>query len=228
MCTNLLKELKESDVYNEVKYLMRESLKGQADQIGYELLEIAIMFYLKNPEMKLAELPHIVLVNSTMTLWNEQEAFDLMKEAAQGVHTRHSEKLEEDGVVFRFIQNIASEVRMRELIHQRVITQNLKDVDEKIIDIFCKVAMRRIMKPDDSFNEILNHTAGRCEYKEVEDLMIDLYKIVKNSDYEKQLANYKRNSKQRQEEKKEIADELLDEIEYYITLMIEERNQVIF
>ena len=228
MCTNLLKRLKASNVYNEVKYLMRESFKGQADQIGYEFLEVAILFKLKDPEMELVELLHVVLVNSTMTLANEQEVFEFMKDAVQGLHTRHVEKLEDDGAVFRFIENIASEVRMRELIRQRVIAQKLKDVDEEVIDIFCKVAMRKIIKSDDTFREVLNHTAGRCEYEEVEDLMIDLYKIVKNSEHEKQLAKYGRNSQERQEEKKKIVDELLDEIEDCMNLMIKERNQIIF
>ncbi len=228
MCTQLLKGLKENKVYDEVKYLMRESFKGQQGQIGYDFLEIAILFRLKNPEMELEELLHNVLVNSTITLPSEQEVFEFMKDAVQGLHTRHVEKLEDDRAVFRFIENVTSEVRMRQLIRQRVIGQELKDVDERIIDILCKVAMRTIMKPDDTFNEILNHTAGRCEYEEVEDLIVDLYKIVKNSNYEDLLGKYDRNSQERQEEKKKIVNELQDEIKEYINLMIKERNQIMF
>lgn len=228
MCTKLLKGLKESTVYDEVRYLMRESFKGQADQIGYELLEIAILLKLKEPEMKLEELLHEILVSSTITLPSEHEVFEFMQDAVQGLHTRHVQQLEDDRAVFRFIENVESEVRMRQLIRQRVIAQELKDVNEEVIDIFCKVAMKRIIKQGDTFKEILNHMAGRCKYHEVEDLLIELYKIVKNSDYEEQLANYKRNSKQREEEKKKIADEVLHEVEDYINLLIRERNQIIF
>ena len=172
MCTKLLKGLKESTVYDEVRYLMRESFKGQADQIGYELLEIAILLKLKEPEMKLEELLHEILVSSTITLPSEHEVFEFMQDAVQGLHTRHVQQLEDDRAVFRFIENVESEVRMRQLIRQRVIAQELKDVNEEVIDIFCKVAMKRIIKQGDTFKEILNHTAGRCKYHEVEDLLI--------------------------------------------------------
>lgn len=227
MCSTFFRELKNKKGYDEVRYLMRVS-NVPNNKIGYELLEIAIMSYLHNPNLHLEELVNIALTNSPMTLMNEQECFEEMKEALQRLHTKHSEKLEDDNAVFKFIRNIASEVRIHELIQQRIISKDLKAVGQEIETTFCKVALRRIMKPNATFMEVLNHIARRCNYKAVEDLVIDLYKIVKNSDYEEELRKYDENGIMKEKRRKKISKELLGDVEELVMIFVREKDNIVF
>ena len=163
-----------------------------------------------------------------MILSDEEECFEKMKEAIQTVNTKHSEKLEDDAAVYRLITNIASEIRIRELIKRRESSKKLKDIDEEITTTFCKVATRRIMKPEATFMEVLNHTAGRCGYDAVEDLIIDLYKVVDNSDYEEEMQGYQKNGIKKEKRRKKIAATIIREVEATIILLIEQKDNIIF
>ena len=187
--------------YYEVNYLLRAA-KVDTKLIGYQLLQIALMSYLHEPSLKMEQLLKIVYQNAPMMVEDEKQCFEEMKTALHSVCTSHMEKLEDDNVVFKFIDNVASEIRIKRLIRIRIIKEDL-NVDERIIENFIGVCIRRKMKKSDSFTAILNHTAGKCGYDEVSDLVNDLYMIVSSEKNKKQ--------KQKKEEIKKLIDYLLAE-----------------
>lgn len=95
------------------------------------------------------------------------------------VCTTHTDKLEADNAVFKFIDNISTEVRVGELVRIHMMDKDIC-VEQKIVEMLLRVCIRRKMKSRDSFSAILNHTAGRCGYDEVKDFVDDLYKVVGN------------------------------------------------
>ena len=187
--------------YYEVNYLLRAA-KVDTKLIGYQLLKTAIMSYLHKPSLKMEQLLEIAYQNAPMALEDEEQCFEEMKIALHNICTSHMEKLEDDNVVFKFIDNVASEIRIKKLIRIRIINEDL-NVDEQTIENFIRVCIRRKMKKADSFTAILNHTAGKCGYEEVGDLVNDLYKVVSSEEEKKQ--------KQKKEEIKKLVDYLLAE-----------------
>lgn len=226
MCTREMKELKMRRGYADVVYLMRTS-NVRKDTMGYELLQTAIMSYLNNSKLPREELIKIAFKNAPMPLADEETCFNEMKQALQNIHTRKLKKLDEDSVVFNFIRNIASEVRMRKLIEIRIVSEELDQVDENVTAIFCAVAIRKMTKPKDGFVEVLNHCAGRYGYDDIDDLTIDLYKVVKNSLYEPELEKYG-NAKERFEKKRSISKKIQQEVEELISIFISEQENMIF
>lgn len=210
MCTEKVKQLRLKRGYSDVMYLLRAT-NVRKDSIGSSLLEIAIMSYLNNPTLSMEQLNKVALNNAPMTIENEEECFYLMKEALQSIYTRKANKLDDNNVVYKFIQNISSEVRMRELIKMRVINQDLI-IDENITAIFSRTAIRMIMKPDNTFQEVLNHIAGREGYDEVEDLVGDLYKVVKNESDEEEI----------------LLDEKEKELQELIEVFVKEHQNLVF
>lgn len=164
--------------YYEVNYLLRAA-RVDRELRGYQLLQIAIMSYLNNPKLTLKELVEISKKNSPMYLESEEQCFEEMKESLHSVCTTHMDKLEDDNVVFKFIDNITTEVRIGKLIRIHMMNKDIC-VDQQIVDMLIRVCIRRKMKPHDSFSAILNHTAGKCDYEEVKDFVNELYGVISN------------------------------------------------
>lgn len=164
--------------YYEVNYLLRAARVDKRMR-GYQLLQTAIMSYLNNPKLTIEELTKIARDNAPMHLESDEQCFEEMKSALHSVCTTHMDKLEDDDVVFKFIDNISTEIRIGKLIRIHMMDNDII-VEQHIVDILIRVCIRRKMKPHDSFLAILNHTAGRCGYEEVKDFITDLYKVISN------------------------------------------------
>lgn len=221
-----MRELKMRRGYADVIYLMR-ICNVRTDVIGYELLQTAIMSYLHNSDLRMEQLVKIALENAPMQLAGEEVCFDEMKRALQNIHIIQFKKLDKDTVVFNFIKNIASEVRMRKLIEIRVVSEELIQVDEAVTAIFCAVAIQKMTKPEDEFAKVLNECAERYGYKHIDDLVIDLYKVVTNSIYEEELLKYE-NLKIKDEKKRDIAKKVQQDVEQIISVFIDEHENMIF
>lgn len=192
MSTEVKKEMKEEMQrgYYEVNFLLRAANVNKR-VIGYSLIRSAIMAYLHDPSLRIEQLAQKALENSPMTLrvgcekMTEKERKELleekclsdMQEAIQNVYTKHYNKLGEKDAVFHFIDNIATEIRVKELIRIRIANEEL-DADETEAETLAKIVIRRIVKSQDTFKEILNHVAGRVGYDETADLVKDVHKIV--------------------------------------------------
>ena len=150
--------------YYEVNYLLRAA-RVDKQMRGYQLIQTATMSYLNNPKLTLKELIKIARKNSPLHLESDEQCFEEMKEALHNVCTNHMDKLEDDSVVFKFVDNITTEDIC---------------VEQQIVDMLLRVCIRRKMKSSDSFTAIINHTAGKCDYEEVKDFINDLYKVISN------------------------------------------------
>ena len=229
MCNKEVKELKLKKGYSDVIYLMRIA-NVNTDLLGYELLQIAIMSYLQDSSLEIQELIEIATKNAPMYI-TEEACFEEMKEALQNLHTKHLEKLDDNNVVFKFIKNIASDVRMRELIKMRVESEELTQVTEKVIALFSETAIRRIMKPEHSFSEILKHVALKENYDDTMDLVLDLYSVQKNNNMKEEIISKLSNIKdpnKRIKKKKAIVEPLQKELEQLIDALVKEHENLIF
>ena len=158
--------------YYEVNYLLRAA-RVDKQMRGYQLIQTATMTYLNNPKLTLKELVKIARKNSPMHLESDEQCFEEMKEALHNVCTNHMDKLEDDSVVFKFIDNITTEVRIGKLIQIHMMNKDIC-AEQQIIDMLIRVCIRKKMKPHDSFSAILNHTAGKCDN--------DLYNVISNEE----------------------------------------------
>ena len=179
MTTNF-REMQLNRGFGEVEYLLRIS-NVRKDCMGYTPLLSAIMAYLQDSSLTFEQLMQIGFENSTAGIRNTEECFESIKDSLQDIYTGHYEKVLNDNVVFIFIQNISAEVRMRELLKMRILNNSLK-AGEESISIAVRLAIREIMKPEDSFAEILNHTAGKMGYTDVKNLLFKVFPIVSNTD----------------------------------------------
>ena len=166
--------------YYEVNYLLRAA-RVDKQMRGYQLIQTATMTYLNNPKLTLKELVKIARKNSPMHLESDEQCFEEMKEALHNVCTNHMDKLEDDSVVFKFIDNITTEVRIGKLIQIHMMNKDIC-AEQQIVDMLIRVCIRKKMKPNDSFSAILNHTAGKCDYEEVKDFINDLYNVISNEE----------------------------------------------
>ncbi len=166
--------------YYEVNYLLRAA-RVDKQMRGYQLIQTATMTYLNNPKLTLKELVKIARKNSPMHLESDEQCFEEMKEALHNVCTNHMDKLEDDSVVFKFIDNITTEVRIGKLIQIHMMNKDIC-AEQQIVDMLIRVCIRKKMKPHDSFSAILNHTAGKCDYEEVKDFINDLYNVISNEE----------------------------------------------
>lgn len=224
-----LKELKLQRGYSEIIYLMRIA-NVNTDTIGYELLQIAIMSYLHDSSLKIQELVEIATKNAPMYI-TEEACFEKMKDALQNLHTKHLEKLDDNNVVFKFIKNIASDVRMRELIKMRVESEGLTQVTEKIISLFSETAIRRIMKPKHTFNEVLKHVVLKEKYDDTMDLVLDLYNVQRNNNMKEEIISKLSKIKdpnKRIKEKKAIVEPIQKEVEQLVDAFVKEHENLVF
>ena len=174
MCTEIIKKMQMKRGYSDVVFLSRSSGVNFKCQ-GKQLLELAIMKSLEKPELKIEDLLKFTEQNSPFTLKSPVD--ELMKEALQTVYTKHSEKLQEEDVLEKFISNIADEIRMRKLIRLREVSEDL-EIDNMTEDIVISIAMRRLNKPKISFQNILTWVAGKLDYDSEEALVKKAYEIV--------------------------------------------------
>lgn len=171
-----VKEMKSRESYNEVVCLMRRA-NVIPMSMGSELLEIAIMSYLKNPDLTLNNLVEIATQNSPMPI-TDFECFEEMKEALLNLYTKHWQKTDDNNVVWKFIQNVSAEVRIRKILKIKEEKGEIYSLDEEAMNSYSVITIRKIMKPDDSFKNILLHTAGRLGYEELEDFVIALSEVI--------------------------------------------------
>lgn len=145
--------------------------------MGEQLLEIAIMSYLQNPNQEKEELFKTVGENSPMPISEGETAFDLMKDALQNLYTRKSEKVASDKVVMTFISSIAEEIRITKVLEVKEVEEGLEITAEER-EILISVCKRRFFKPKDTFKEVLNHVAGRNGYDDIEPMLRKLLRCV--------------------------------------------------
>lgn len=176
MCKENVREMKTRESYNEVVCLMRRA-NVIPMSIGSELLEIAIMSYLENPDLTLDSLVGIATENSPMPI-SDFECFEKMKEALLNLYTKHWQKTDDNNVVWKFIKNVSAEVRIRKLLKMKEARGEVFSLDEEAINSYIVITIRKMMKPNDSFENILIHTAGRLGYEELEDIVIALSEII--------------------------------------------------
>lgn len=179
MTTNF-REMQLNRGFGEVEYLLRIS-NVRKDCMGYTPLLSAIMAYLQDSSLTFEQLMQIGFENSTAGIRNTEECFESIKDSLQDIYTGHYEKVLNDNVVFIFIQNISAEVRMRELLKMRILNEDLK-AGESVISVIVRLAIRKLMKPEDNFAEIINHTAGKVGFSDAKDLLYEAYPIVANKD----------------------------------------------
>ena len=179
MTTNF-REMQLNRGFGEVEYLLRIS-NVRKDCMRYTPLLSAIMAYLQDSSLTFEQLMQIGFENSTAGIRNTEECFESIKDSLQDIYTGHYEKVLNDNVVFIFIQNISAEVRMRELLKMRILNEDLK-AGESVISVIVRLAIRKLMKPEDNFAEIINHTAGKVGFSDAKDLLYEAYPIVANKD----------------------------------------------
>ncbi len=177
MCKKkFLMEMKDRRGYAEMRLLLRRS-NVNFSSMGEQLLEIAIMSYLQNPNQEKEELFKTVGENSPMPISEGETAFDLMKDALQNLYTRKSEKVASDKVVMTFISSIAEEIRITKVLEVKEVEEGLEITAEER-EILISVCKRRFFKPKDTFKEVLNHVAGRNGYDDIEPMLRKLLRCV--------------------------------------------------
>ena len=213
MCNEIVKKMKMKRGYSDVVLLLRAS-GVNFECHGEELLEIAIMKRLEKPDISKEELITFVARNSSFDLSGDEndqkiKASYLMEEALQTVYTKHSEKLQSEGLVAKYINNVSDEIRIRELIRLRRALKKT-DVDNDTEDIIVSIAMRMINKPDDSFQKILTWVSGKYDYDSEECLVKKIYGIKHKNISETQIP------------------QLMEKLEQGINRMLLERKEIIF
>ncbi len=217
MCTQLAKELKMRRGYADVVYFFKTA-NVRRDVIGCEFLEIATMYYLKDPSLEPEEILKFVAENATRGHFDEKDCLNEMKKAIETIHVSNFRKLDKDNAVFDFIENAATEIRLRSLLEIRRWGENLTAITEKTMTVFCTVTIQRIAEPKVSFQNLLRCLANECQ-SEYDELVLELYKVVRNQPYASSV-------KGKSEE--EILKMMAQDVEYFVSLAIKNLNQMIF
>lgn len=181
MCrVNFLKEMKQRRGYAEMRMLFRRSNVNFSCK-GEQFLEIAVMSYLENPALTQKELMLIAEENAPMQFANGISMYSLMLESLQNVYTHKSRKLDDEGAVMLYISSIANEIRINAMLEMKESEEGIDpSVEER--DVMTSICKRRMLKPKDTFKEVLNHVAGRSEFEDIEDMLGKLTKYVKISE----------------------------------------------
>lgn len=183
MCKqNLLMEMKQRRGYAEMRSLLRQT-NVNFSCMGEPLLEIAIMSYLKNPILTEEELMQIAKDNAPMQIANGLPVYGLIADSLQNVYTHKSKKLEDEGVVMFYISSIANEVRINAMLETKEAEEGI-DATAEERELMTAVCKRHMLKPKDTFKEVLNHVAGRSGYEDV-DIMVNKLKRYLKIDDEK-------------------------------------------
>ena len=221
--TKEFREMQLNNEFQEVLYLFRIS-NVRKDCIGYNPLLIATMTYLKDPSLKFSLLVWNACVKSPEAGFiNLKACFDVMKIALQDLCTGHPNKVLDNHVDFTFIKNITSEVRMRELIKMRALNNDLK-IDEETTSIVVRLAIRKIMKPEDNFSEVLNHTSGKMGYADAKELLYKTYPVVADIDIKSVIEKVTKdikNSREKAIKQRELLRPYSKEVEDIVNDLIE-------
>lgn len=132
------------------------------DSLGGTLVQIAIMAYLHDPTLTMEDLIEIACQNSPMSI-SKDDAEEAMRDSLINIYTHDCKKLLKQGVLETYIKNIASEVRISEMLRVKSELEGLK-LDNFIIEKISRVTIRVMMKPETTFEEALRHVAWREGY----------------------------------------------------------------
>ena len=174
---NLLKEMNDRRGYADMRLLLRRS-NVNFSSMGEPLLEIAVMSYLKNPALTEEELMQIAEDNAPMQIANGVPVYEVIEESLQNVHTHKSKKLEKEGMVMLFISSIANEIRINAMLEIKEAEKGITATPEER-DLMTAVCKRHMLKPKDTIKEVLNHTAGRNGYEDIDIMIGKLTKYLK-------------------------------------------------
>lgn len=174
---NLLMEMKQRRGYAEMRLLLRRT-NVNFSCIGEQLLEIAIMSYLENPALTEEELMQIAEENAPMRLATGVPVYALMAESLQNVYTHKSRKLDKEGAVMFYISSIANEIRINAVLETKEAEEGI-DATAEDRDLMTAVCKRHMLKPKDTFKEVLNHVAGRNGYEDIDVMVRKLKKYLK-------------------------------------------------
>lgn len=179
-----LKKLKRNAGYGFVIVGLRESGVIRNNP-GYEIVALATTEKLIKPELKLDDLLNFLEKNQgfegIFKKLTKEEIFELMKSALYNVYTKHSFKVEDDGIVEKFITNLSSEIRLRTLM-KIYVEENEIEVSRQEQDICIDVLMRRFNKPDEEFLKVMYRMAGRYDIDDIEKLKELLLKVFCRSE----------------------------------------------
>lgn len=181
MCKkNLLMEMKDRRGYAEMRLLLRRT-NVNFNCMGEPLLEIVVMSYLKDPTLNEEELMRIAKDNAPMQFTNAVSVYSLMSEALQNVYTHKSRKLDKEGAVLFYISSIANEIRINAMLATKEAEEGI-DATAEDRDLMTTVCKRHMLKPNDTFKEVLNHVAGRSGYDDIDVMVRKLKKYLKIDD----------------------------------------------
>ena len=170
-------EMKDRRGYAEMRLLLRRT-NANFSCMGEQLLEIAIMSYLENPALTEKELMQIAEENAPMQLANGVSVCSLMAEALQNVYTHKSRKLDKEGAVQFYVSSIANEIRINAMLETKEAEEGI-DATAEDRDLMTTVCKRHMLKPKDTFKEVLNHVAGRSGYDDIDVMVRKLKKYLK-------------------------------------------------
>lgn len=181
MCKkNFLMEMKQRRGYAEMRLLLRRT-NVNFSCMGEQLLEVAIMSYLENPALTEEGLMQIAEENSPMQIPNGVTVYGLMADAIHNVHTRKSKKLDKEGAVMFYISSIANEIRINAMLETKEAEEGINVTTEER-ELMTAVCKRHMIKHKDTFKEVLNHTAGRNGYEDIDSMLGKLMKYLKVDD----------------------------------------------
>ena len=116
-----------------------------------------------------------------MQIPNGVPVYGLMSDSLQSVYTRKSKKLEKEGVVMFYISSIANEIRINAMLETKEAEEGINVTTEER-ELMTAVCKRHMIKPKDTFKEVLNHTVGRNGYEDIDSMLGKLMKYLKVDD----------------------------------------------
>ena len=92
--------------------------------------------------------------------------------------TALTRQLEKEGMVMLFISSIANEIRINAMLEIKEAEKGITATPEER-DLMTAVCKRHMLKPKDTIKEVLNHTAGRNGYEDIDIMIGKLTKYLK-------------------------------------------------
>ena len=226
-------QMKNNRGYGDMIVLTKFS--NLVNSLGGTLVQIAIMAYLHDPSLEMEDLVEIAYQNSPMSI-TKDDAEEAMKDALINILTHDSEKLLDDGVLKIYIRNIASEVRISEMLRVKSELEGL-ELDNSLIGKISRVTIRCMMKSDETFEQALRHVAWREGYDDFREFTIILCEALFQKDL-KQIVDEEvmrwtketGNSKIGEIEKKkeELLMPYVQKFEDFVNLLIQEHENLQF
>ena len=170
-------EMKDRRGYAEMRLLLRRT-NVDFNCMGEPLLEIVVMSYLKDPTLKEEELMRIAKDNAPMQIAIGLSVYGIIADSLQNVYTHKSQKLEKNDIVMFYISSIANEIRINAMLETKEAEKGI-DATAEDRDLMTAVCKRHMLKPKDTFKEVLNHVAGRSGYDDIDVMVRKLKKYLK-------------------------------------------------